>query len=123
MTLNRLNVTRACDSCKTLKVKCDTGTPKCTQCIKRNQECTYFKRTKEDNELFRDLFPEAIDYLNNAVMEDNESLRKTFAREQLTIFRYSILQSSSFENFMSYRVKLIRCLAAFKHLRFEIFTA
>ncbi|KAF0517735.1 fungal specific transcription factor [Gigaspora margarita] len=125
MTLNRLNVTRACDSCKTLKVKCDNETPKCTQCIKKKQECTYYKgkeskrgrkpknpkpiktfhklNDKEDNELFRDLFPEAIDYLNNTVMEDNESLRKTLAREQLTIFRSSTLQPSSFGNFMSYR--------------------
>ncbi|RIB08688.1 hypothetical protein C2G38_2210978 [Gigaspora rosea] len=130
MTLNRLNVTRACDSCKSSKVKCDTATPKCTRCIKKDQECTYYKgegskrgrkpknpkpintennlihnklSDEEDNKLFRDLFPEASDYLYNAVTEDNESLRKTVPREQLTIFRSSTLQPSSFDNFISYR--------------------
>ncbi|CAG8620552.1 5798_t:CDS:1 [Dentiscutata heterogama] len=49
---NRLNVSCACDSCKDLKIKCDsvattTSTTKCTQCIRRNRKCTFsIKREK-----------------------------------------------------------------------------
>ncbi|KAF0533916.1 nuclear protein [Gigaspora margarita] len=46
MTLNRLNVSLACDTCKSRKTKCyrvvsTVSTTKCTQCIKHNRECTY----------------------------------------------------------------------------------
>ncbi|CAG8670300.1 555_t:CDS:2, partial [Dentiscutata erythropus] len=48
MPLNRLNVSYACDNCKSRKLKCDrvassTSITKCTQCKKRNLECTYNK--------------------------------------------------------------------------------
>ncbi|CAG8628084.1 5843_t:CDS:1 [Dentiscutata erythropus] len=44
-----LNVTRACDSCRIRKAKCDNDVStssftKCTQCAKRNQECTYYMK-------------------------------------------------------------------------------
>ncbi|KAF0533912.1 transcription factor [Gigaspora margarita] len=45
----RVNVSFACDSCIDLKIKCDSVTStmptmKCTQCIKRNRECTFIKK-------------------------------------------------------------------------------
>ncbi|CAG8628099.1 5844_t:CDS:2 [Dentiscutata erythropus] len=44
MSLNRLNVTCACDVCKIKKTKCDrAANTKCTECIKRNIECTFYK--------------------------------------------------------------------------------
>ncbi|CAG8788327.1 4924_t:CDS:2 [Dentiscutata erythropus] len=74
MSLNRLNETYACDICKILKTKCaravsTTSKTKCTQCKKRNLECTYYKgkgekrgpkpknskdnKRKEEEEIFR----------------------------------------------------------------------
>ncbi|CAG8596778.1 11966_t:CDS:1 [Dentiscutata heterogama] len=46
MSSNRLNVSCACDFCKIRKIKCaisTTSNTKCTQCIKRNIECTFYK--------------------------------------------------------------------------------
>ncbi|RIB29156.1 hypothetical protein C2G38_2027963 [Gigaspora rosea] len=51
MPPNRLNVSCACSSCKTLKIKCDyfestISTAKCTQCTKRNAECIFSEGNK-----------------------------------------------------------------------------
>ncbi|KAF0533915.1 hypothetical protein F8M41_010354 [Gigaspora margarita] len=51
ISINRLNVSCACTSCKILKIKCDfvastTSTAKCTQCIKRNRDCIFSEGKK-----------------------------------------------------------------------------
>ncbi|CAG8724857.1 1253_t:CDS:1 [Dentiscutata erythropus] len=55
----RLNVSSACDSCKDLKIKCGsvvftTSTAECTQCIKRNRKCTFFKEEKKRGPKLKD---------------------------------------------------------------------
>ncbi|PHH83235.1 hypothetical protein CDD82_2846 [Ophiocordyceps australis] len=37
----RSNVQRACELCRRRKLKCDTNRPRCTQCVKANQECQF----------------------------------------------------------------------------------
>ncbi|CAG8440989.1 11163_t:CDS:2 [Scutellospora calospora] len=66
LSSTRYNVTAACDSCKELKIKC-CGIP-CTECIKRDHECTISKTNKKrgpkpDYEKFLD--PEEIKCLEN----------------------------------------------------------
>ncbi|CAG8833062.1 39775_t:CDS:1, partial [Gigaspora margarita] len=70
-SLNQYNETRACDSCRTLNIRCvrdvTRSTMKCTQCIEQNQECTYFnpEDPPNNNEIFCGLSSEEIKYFKN----------------------------------------------------------
>lgn len=37
----RTRITRACDHCQLRKTKCDSAKPRCSQCVKRNDPCTF----------------------------------------------------------------------------------
>ncbi|CAG8753687.1 23618_t:CDS:2, partial [Gigaspora rosea] len=72
MTLNRLNVSWACDTCKSLKTKCDrvvstVSTTKCTQCIKHSSNEIY-----NEDEIFHGLSAEEKKYFSS-----------TYSKEQL----------------------------------------
>jgi hypothetical protein len=40
----RTRITRACDHCQLRKTKCDSAKPRCSQCVKRNDPCTFTTR-------------------------------------------------------------------------------
>ncbi|KXN67422.1 hypothetical protein CONCODRAFT_42875 [Conidiobolus coronatus NRRL 28638] len=40
-TPQRTRITRACDHCQLRKTKCDSAKPRCSQCVKRNDPCTF----------------------------------------------------------------------------------
>ncbi|KXN67424.1 hypothetical protein CONCODRAFT_22309, partial [Conidiobolus coronatus NRRL 28638] len=44
---SRTRITRACDHCQLRKTKCDSTKPRCTQCIKRGDPCTFTTRVSK----------------------------------------------------------------------------
>ncbi|RIB29157.1 hypothetical protein C2G38_2156129 [Gigaspora rosea] len=93
-SLNQYNETRACDSCRTLNIRCSRdvtrSATKCAQCTGRNQECTYFN-PPDDNEIFCGLSSEEIKYFKN--MYIREQLRRV-----VTIFKSTTSQPCPYKN-------------------------
>ncbi|KXN67423.1 hypothetical protein CONCODRAFT_21856, partial [Conidiobolus coronatus NRRL 28638] len=46
-SLSRTRITRACDHCQLRKTKCDSTKPRCSQCVKRGDPCTFTTRVSK----------------------------------------------------------------------------
>lgn len=44
---SRTRITRACDHCQLRKTKCDSAKPRCSQCVKRGDPCTFNTRVSK----------------------------------------------------------------------------
>ncbi|KAH8685747.1 hypothetical protein BGZ60DRAFT_365116 [Tricladium varicosporioides] len=67
---------QACDSCRTLKAKCDEGRPGCSSCREKGIECRYRDPPpKQQDKASADIL-ETLVHQNETLMQQNEALRQ-----------------------------------------------
>lgn len=89
----RTRVSKACDSCRLKKIKCDGQYP-CSRCISRNKICVFTeeKKPKKDSLSYSDLLESRVDILTKSLLK-----LVTLAEPHLP-FLQDIIEGSKFKN-------------------------